>query len=253
MPSYNKPVYYFEVTAENCNVFGAINGFPFYKLNAEHACYFASPMNIGLVKGINKVQVTIAPVINGTPKINVKPVCKIALKIYEYGSISGPENGEKLQEVDVNSFGEFAYEFTNNSKIDFSSFFEGISKIEDTAKLKEYVSQLVKEVRKGDFYYFKKEFDYKLEQYAIAYYNDPAEYRDNAMIFFRDNIIGHLPDDYIPVDEMVTYTPFNDKKIWYVALTNGEDLFYSKPDEEESVNFVPVYIACHKGQYKIIR
>ncbi|MFN2422875.1 MAG: hypothetical protein ABR572_03790, partial [Cryomorphaceae bacterium] len=140
-----EPVYYLEVTAENCNVNARINGFPFYELNAKYKTYFASPMNIGLIDGTNALEVDILPAIGELAKGTdmPKPEAKIEVKLYENKTVSGPELGEVLQSQTVDSFLTAEVPFENESDIDFSAFFDSLEPIEDENELREYFKKFI--------------------------------------------------------------------------------------------------------------
>ncbi len=250
----NNPVYYLETTSQNCIVKAEINGFPFYALNAQFKSYFASPMNIGLVKGNNKITVNIIPVLeNLTYPVQQQISVEMKLKVYENGDISSPENGKVLKEETITHYGTFQYMVNNQSQIDFSDFFNSIEAVEDTAGLKKYTELIVQSIKEKNMTFLKEEFAFKLRQYAQAFYIDSNIYLNYGFDFLENYILKYPPQNYVLDNSMIIYHPYWDKKIWYCSLSNGEELIYSGEDEDGNQHFIPVYISKIDGRFKIIR
>jgi len=252
----SNPIYYLEAVAENCIVEAEINGYPFYKLNARFKSFFGSPLNIGLIKGSNRITVNIRPAIEdlvgaAEPKIEVE----IKLKQYEKGGVTAPELGKVLHEQTITGFGSFPLSLQNESKIDFTSFFNAIEKVEDEAEdeLKTFAERIVQSVKQKDLAFLREAFTFKLQQYALAYSEDPGSSIDQALRFLKENILDNPPEDYIPDGRMIVYRPYCDKKIWYCHLANMQDLIYSAYDDAEEQHFIPIYISKINGEFKIVR
>lgn len=255
MTLMKEPVYYFEVTAENCRVDAFINGFPFYELQAKYKTYFACPMNIGLIEGENEIEVVVAPalgdVVGGD---GVKPPeAKIELKLYENKTVSGPEHGEVLESQTVSSFMAVKVPFENQTAIDFSAFFDSLEPVEDEKELLDFVRKLTSKGWAGDVGFFQQAFDFKLEQYAKAYYENPNAYKTMAMDFLTRQVLGNLPEDYLEQVALTVLKPYNDKKIWHAMLPDGEEILFSQPDEDGNMGFVRVYLGKIQGQIMVIR
>lgn len=250
-----EPVYYLEVTAENCIVNARINGFPFYELNAKYKTYFACPMNIGLVEGTNALEVDILPAIGELAEGNdvPEPEAKIEVKLYENKTVSGPELGEVLRAQTVKSFLTAEVPFENESDIDFSAFFDSLEPIEDENELREYVKKFVSKAWASDVGFFQQAFDFKFKQYAEAYYERPEDYKRMGMGFLTDFVLAQLPDDYAERSALTVFRPFNDRKIWHAMLPDGEEVLYTKPDADDNVSFVRIYLGKIGGQITVIR
>jgi hypothetical protein len=249
-------VYYLEVTAENCIIKGEINGFPFYDLNAKYRTYFAAPMNIGLISKENTVVVNILPadsqeITQG--KVNLEVKADVKIKTYNNGEISAPELGTVILEQNFSAPGSYPLKFENKSEISFDTFFRSIEKIEDQELVQQFARSIVDMVKSKNIDALEKEFSWKIEQYAHAYYTDPDQYKQFAIDFLLTGILENLPKDYEEQSRVLLLLPYCDKKIWYCYLPNKEDLIYSEEDEDGNVNFIPVYISKMNGKFMIVR
>jgi hypothetical protein len=175
------------------------------------------------------------------------------LKVYENGVVSATEIGTILMKDTINHFGTFQYLFQNQSQIDFSDFFNSIEAIEDTAGLKKYTELIVQSIKEKNMTFLKEEFDFKLRQYAQAFYIDSNTYLNYGFDFLENYILKYPPKNYVPDNSMILYQPYCDKKIWYCSLANGEEIIYSGEDEDGNQHFIPVYISKINGRFKIVK
>jgi hypothetical protein len=251
-------VYYLEVTAENCIVTAEINGLPFYNLNAKFKSYFASPLNIGLIRNSNKITINLLPIIGENIALDPNKSCKVEIKLKEYenGDISGPDTGKVLHQQSLSTFATIPIVFNNESSIDFSTFFDSLIAVnseEDEKELKDFTNYIVQSALVKNVNVLKKEFSFKLTQYGKAYYIDEAQYQAYGYDFLENYILKYLPEDYNLQISTIIYKDYCDKKIWHCFLWNKEELLYTAEDEEENVHFIPVYIAKMNGKFQIVR
>lgn len=250
-----EPVIYFEVTAENCNVNARINGFPFYELKAKYKTYFACPMNIGLIKGDNNIEVLITPALDDIVSGEglKPPKAKLELKVYENKTVSGPEFGEVLKSQTVNSYLAVSVPFENQTDIDFSDFFDSLEPIDDEVELLNFLRQVTSRASEQDVGFFRRAFNFKLNQYAYAYYEDAIFYNSMAIEFLNQKVLQNLPSDYLDQVSLIVFKPYLNKKIWHAMLPNGKEVLFSKPDEDDNIAFIRLYLGKINGEITVIR
>jgi hypothetical protein len=250
-----KQFYYLDITANNCNVLGLLNGFPIYQLKAPSLVNFAMPINSALVGQNNQLSIALTPAsfdqeLNLAAFDPMTMTAKGAIKIYGEGEISAPENGERIMEIDLKGVpGSFSFD---NELVDFSWLFRGSPEIEEERIVEEYALYLRSIFEQKNTELIEKEFHPKLKAIAGSFFED----FDKSVEEFR----GFMNDIFLPLEPNLSFdefdlnlTPWCKDRIWEISIFPHRELLVSSPDEDGYEYAIKVFVALVDGEMKVVR
>jgi len=211
----------------------------------------AAPLNRALVLTDNVLM--IQPVPPGDPADFSDPsemIIDAKLKLYSEDDVSAPENGEVLDSQSSEGLTPIEFIF-DNEKLDFSNTFRKSVKVEDEDWIETYALKLKDLFENSDIDQLMIEFEPKLKELALAYYEPFSEYKAQFSNYMRYEIIQNSPK--MDWDEkMLRLVPYCDKRLWELRVGDSEFVI-TEPDSEGYENVVRVFVGVVEDELKILR
>lgn len=243
-----KEFIYFNVEAKKCRVTIACNGFPIINNVFIGKCIHSIPVNQYLAK-TNTAQIAITPLSLDDVDSEI-PTVKVQVRSYDQNVMSvSPESGKIIAQTELVGYTSQNLSFFNNL-LDFSSTFKSLSPIKSENEIIEFANQLEQMFIAENGAEILKIFQPKLNEYAIAYYEDIEEYSEGFHIFLQDEF---FPLGFMQSKEESILTSFIDKKVWRIGYLPDIEFIRSNPNKESQGYTINIYIGRMDDKFIIIR
>jgi hypothetical protein len=124
---------------------------------------------------------------------------------------------------------------------------------DDAAGVMEYALSLRDLLAAGDADGLDREFSPKLDDYAAAYGDSPADVHDGWTDFLRGELFNSEPLVEFEAKELIL-VPTCGGRLWEVRrIAGGEPLFLTREDDEGSNYAIPIYVGRVDGGFKVVR
>jgi hypothetical protein len=263
-------IYNLEIFISKCIVEIQMNGLLLMRADAKLGTSLTYPLNTELTDE-NNLTLVMYPVLleTGLPSVPTDINIEGGIKRYGVGEYTGPEFGELLVHLnaeelqaryssDMYSLQDLAAAFPLKLSYAFES--EGVSfkkrlleadKITDKNKVLQYAVTIRDLLAKQDLNGLYREYEPKLDDYAIAYPGELPDKRawfDNFMkndFFPGGPVTGFAPDD-------IEARPWCDGRIWEVFIKPYTP-FFTNAGLDGSINSIEMFVGVVDGKLKIVR
>ncbi len=243
-----KEYIYVHVEAEKCTVVVLCNGLPVITNTFNGKNVYSCPINAYLIKE-NQTQITVLP-IEPEDLLTQNPEVKVTIKSYNQDTYSvSPETGRIIAQTELTGYSVKNLSFTNNI-LNFASTFLKLPVIETEEEIMHFAKQLELLFVKQNENELQRIFQPKLDDYALAYYEEKHQYSES---FRRFLIYEFFPLGLLQESAPIILTSFLDKKIWRIATAPNFEFIRSKPDKENSCFTIEIYVAKVGDEIMVIR
>ena len=259
MSKKEEPIFTLDFTMGTCYVRAFVNGFPVFDYNAHSKANYSVPINTALVSGTNKLRVEILPPLMPPGKMSLVADIKIngGVKVYENFETTGPDAGDLLlaiseKDLDLTAIPIILEKEFETYGPNFRQLFYMTKPFEDDEALKDYGIKLRDLVKAGDTENLLKEFEYKANDFAKAFYDEPDDYFEQFRVFMNYVFLKKNPITGFPREQIVLKS-WCEKRIWEIGLMPDEELLRTEPDEEEEIIAIKIFVAKLKDGLKVVR
>jgi hypothetical protein len=251
------PIYVLDLNMKGCKVFGTLNGLPFFEYDAEFGGNYAPPFNTYLIRTNNILDLVVIPSMDNLSKSFEKVDVQGSIKVYESGQISSPEEGNILKEIFFKDFdltdstAKVSLKF-DNENVDFSELFIRNQKLTDESKIIEYASYLHNLCVDKEVESLFIEYKPKIDDYAIAFFDDKNEYYKDFFEFFNNDFLPFYDDSKFN-SEMLILKSYCSNRIWEIKILPDLDFLRTLPRPDGFKTSIAVFVASIDNKIKIIR